>query len=113
MSHLETTLKIQMKAALIPEPVPEYKFAPDRRWRFDYAWPDRKLAVECEGGTWNGGRHTTGKGFAQDCMKYNRAVVLGWRVLRFTGEQIKSGEALQTIEGFFGVEWRKAMGDDR
>jgi len=33
-----------------------------------------------------------------DCEKYNQASLDGWTLLRFTGDQIKSGEALQTIE---------------
>ncbi len=31
-------------------PVAQYKFSPGRRWRFDFAWPDCLIAVECEGG---------------------------------------------------------------
>ena len=76
----------------------EYRFHPVRRWRFDFALPERRLAVEVEGGTWTGGRHTRGSGFEKDCEKYNQAVLLGWRVLRFTPGAIKSGEALTTIE---------------
>src|SRR5687768_16750315 len=30
---------------------------PARRWRFDFAWPELKVAVECDGGTFTGGRH--------------------------------------------------------
>ncbi len=67
-------------------------------WRFDFAWPDLKLAVEVEGGTWNGGRHTRGKGFEEDCIKYNAAMLLGWNVARFTSGMITSGKALETIE---------------
>jgi very-short-patch-repair endonuclease len=73
----------------------EYRFHPERRWRFDFAWPSKKIAVEIEGGTWSGGRHTTGAGFEKDCEKYNAAVMLEWRVLRFTGKQVKSGEAYE------------------
>ena len=39
---------------------------------------------ELEGGSWSGGRHTRGKGFEEDCMKYNLAVQLNWRILRYT-----------------------------
>jgi len=55
-----------------------------RRWRFDEAWPARKVAVELEGGVYSGGRHVRPEGFEKDCEKYNAAVSLGWRVLRFT-----------------------------
>ena len=82
---------------------PEYRFC-DRRWRFDFAEVSRKIAVEVEGSTWNGGRHVTGKGFEADTRKYNEAVRLGWRLLRFTTQAVMSGEAKRTVE---------AMIDDR
>jgi hypothetical protein len=47
---------------------------------------------------WSGGRHTRGKGFIEDCNKYNEAVMLGWRVIRVTTEMVKSGEAMAYIE---------------
>ena len=75
----------------------EYRFHPTRRWRFDFAWPDLKLAAEVEGGTWSGGRHTTGKGFEQDCQKYNAACELGWTVLRGTTTMVKSGELAASV----------------
>lgn len=71
----------------------EHAFAKPRRWRFDFAWPAQRVALEVEGATWSGGRHTRGSGFAADCEKYARAAVLGWRVIRATGCQVKSGEA--------------------
>jgi hypothetical protein len=73
--------------------VTEYRFHPTRKWRFDWAWPDRMVALEIEGGAWTGGRHTRGKGFVADMEKYNAAALAGWRVLRVTPQQVKSGEA--------------------
>jgi len=98
MSHLEQTLAFHLAAAKLPVPVREYRFHPPRRWKFDFCYPEQKIAIECEGGTWTNGRHTRGKGFKNDCEKYNQATIDGWRVLRFTSDMIKSGEALQTIE---------------
>ena len=69
-----------------------------RKWRFDFAWPALMLAVECEGGTFSGGRHTRGTGFEKDAEKYGEATARGWRVLRVTQRQITSGEALVLIE---------------
>lgn len=73
-----------LKREKLPMPEAEYRFAAPRRWRFDYAWPDHRIALEVEGGVWTGGRHTRGKGFLGDMEKYNRAAVDGWRVLRTT-----------------------------
>ena len=66
---------------------PEVKFHPSRKWRFDFADWDNQVAVEIEGGTWmRRGGHTTGSGYQKDTEKYNEAVKLGWRVLRYTGK---------------------------
>ena len=117
MSKLEEQLFFQLHCAGFDHDVTrEYKFAralvgnPQtgirkalqaaglKDWRFDFAFKRQKLAVEVEGGNWTGGRHTRGQGFADDCEKYNAATLAGWRLLRFTGDHIKSGLALQTID---------------
>jgi hypothetical protein len=77
--------------------VTEYRFAPPRRWRFDVAWPGRKLAVEIEGGGFIGGRHSRGTGMEDDCEKYAEAMALGWRVLRVTPRQIENGRAFEWL----------------
>ena len=79
------------------EPEREHRFAPPRRWRFDFAFLKRKLAVEVEGGIWNGGRHTRGKGYQHDLAKYNAASRLGWVVLRYSTEMVESGDAIQEV----------------
>ncbi len=96
-SDLEEELAFQIKAAKLPEPKREFRFT-DRRWRFDFAWWEHKLAVEVEGLSFGKSRHTTLKGYQADCEKYNAATLLGWRVLRFTRRDIKKGNALSTIE---------------
>jgi len=58
--------------------VREYQFHPTRRWRFDFAFPSQKLAVEVDGKY-----HRTYGGQRNDCEKLNQATLLGWRVLRF------------------------------
>lgn len=96
-SELEALLALQIRATGLPTPKTEHMFHVGRKWRFDFAFADHMLAVEVEGGTWSGGRHTTGAGFERDTEKYNQAVLDGWRVLRFTGAQVKRGEALDVI----------------
>lgn len=83
------------RAAGLPEPIAEFRFAPPRKWRFDWAWPLRKCAIEVEGGAFSGGRHTRGAGFLKDMEKYNAAVLGGWKVLRVTPATLLSeGPAL-------------------
>lgn len=77
-----------LKAAHIPFKR-EFIFHPTRRWRFDFALLDRKIAIEYEGIFSKKSGHTTLKGYISDSAKYNAATVLGWRVLRYTAKNYK------------------------
>jgi len=84
-------------------PEREYQFC-KRKWLLDFAWPDKKLAVEVEGGTTFGkSRHSRGEGFEQDARKYNTAALLGWRILRFTTQMVVTGEAIDTVREAIGL----------
>ena len=101
-SRLETIMQSVIDTALsqVPgagQPKTEYRFHDTRRWRFDFAWPEYRLAVEVEGGQWVNGRHQRSKGYEGDCEKYNEAALDGWKVLRFTGDMVKDGRALATL----------------
>lgn len=78
-------------------PQREHKFHPTRRWRFDFAFPDLKLAVEVEGGTYSNGRHNRGNGYESDLEKYNEAILLGWNVLRFSTGMVNKGYAIDFV----------------
>lgn len=94
ITDLFTTL---CKSDLRVECVKEYRFHPVRRWRFDYAIPSHKIALEVEGGVWTGGRHTSPKGFLGDIEKYNTATLLGWRVFRTTPDALLTSATLKLI----------------
>lgn len=96
-ARMSLSLDRQCELAGLPKPETEYRFHPTRRWRFDYAFPASSIAVEVDGGAFVGGRHTRGAGFVKDMEKNNAAVLRGWRVLRFTPQQVKSGEALNVL----------------
>lgn len=94
----EETLVLALRTdGSIPPFEREYKFWPGRKFSFDLAWLPQRLAVEVDGGHWIGGRHSR-SGFESDAIKLNQAVIFGWRVLRFSTEQVKSGYALHTIK---------------
>lgn len=78
--------------------VREYRFHPKRRWRFDYAIPSHKIAIEIEGGVWTYGRHNRARGYLADMEKYNEATRLGWRLLRFTPQEQYTAPTLQIIQ---------------
>lgn len=65
----------------------EYRFHPLRRWRFDFAWPDFKLAVEIDG---FGYGHLTQAAIDNQNEKSNSAIEMGWFVLRFGSRMISS-----------------------
>lgn len=97
----------------------EYRFHPTRRWRADLAWIDSEplpatrasLIVEVDGGVKNlpgakkcgecghvpQGRHNRAKGYEDDCQKLDEATALGYYVLRFTTQQVRSGEAVDVL----------------
>ena len=79
------------------EVVAEHRFHPTRMWRFDYAIPDHRIAIEIDGGVWQLGRHNRPKGYIADLDKFNHAAALGWRVLKFTPQQQRTTKALRLI----------------
>ena len=102
VSKAEETLAFQIRAVKLPEPVREHRFHETRKWRFDFAYPAQKLAIEVEGGVWSGGRHTRGSGFTNDCEKYNAALMNGWRVYRCTPDMIKKGIVVADLSILLG-----------
>lgn len=84
-------------AAGFPEPAAEHRFLSGRRFRFDLAWPLLRVAFEREGASWTMGRHTSGKGYRNDCEKYSRAAIAGWCVVRATVDMMRDGTALGLV----------------
>jgi len=125
----DVPIELQFKALNLPEPEKEYPFAKmlGRKWRLDYAWPDRLIGLEIEGGTFSrmihvlqgyerrrgqnipltnvrvrvGGRHNDAVGFRADCEKYSHAAIIGWCVIRVTPEMIKDGTASELLKAAF------------
>jgi len=99
----KTKLKPHPKKGLIPKPIPagvqfiknhltllkleyiqELVFSKKRKFRFDIAIPNLKIAIEYEGLNSAKSGHTTMSGYTSDCTKYNLAQKEGWIVLRYT-----------------------------
>ena len=97
MSKGEELFMHQLMEHQLDIPKAEYKFLKNRRFRFDFAWPDRMMAVEVEGGVFSGGRHTRGMGYTRDLEKYNLATLHGWRVFRFTTQDVTTQKAIAFI----------------
>ena len=108
MSKLTSEFLIRWKLTDGPSLQSEYRFDDMRRWRFDFAEPLSKVAIELEGGVFRKqslrymdshnrlqqrliaypGRHNTGTGFANDCEKYLVAALKGWTIFRLTSNLI-------------------------
>lgn len=81
---IKTILWLYKREGKIKDFVEEHVFSTTRNFRFDWALPYLKLAVEYEGVFSKKSRHTTVNGFTMDCEKYNLAQLEGWKVLRYT-----------------------------
>lgn len=93
-------LAFQLTAVGLTDWKREHVFHPTRKWRLDLSFPGQLLGVEVEGFASGGkaGRHQRIGGFTSDCEKYAELAIMGWRLIRCTTRQVKSGEALQWIE---------------
>lgn len=83
-----TAVKLASKAVKLPVPEAEFKFHPTRKWRFDFAYPTRRIALEVDGGVWSGGRHGRGSGIIKEHEKFNAAASMGWRIFRCTPQTV-------------------------
>jgi hypothetical protein len=89
---------VMCRAFKLPEPVAELVFARPRRWRFDYAWPEQRVALEVQGGLFTRGRHSRGPALMKEHEKLNTAAAMGWRVLYCTPAQLARGDILPALE---------------
>jgi hypothetical protein len=102
---MRVAFPLHCQAWNIPQPVAEFRFAAPRRFKFDWAWPDRLIAVEIEGIVYPtvrgehrlGGRHVSVAGFTRDIEKYALAFTLGWTVLRVLPKHIQAGMAAKWV----------------
>lgn len=95
---IETILFVAHREGKIPAYVHELEFHHERKFRFDWAIPDLKLAIEYEGLMSEKSGHTTIGGYTKDCTKYNLATLNGWKVLRYTALNYQDlAEDLRTV----------------
>lgn len=74
----------------VPLPVREHRFHPPRLFRFDFAFVDKKIAIEIEGGLYMArSGHTNIKGYVSNCDKNNLWTLDGWKVFRFTEKHLR------------------------
>jgi hypothetical protein len=91
-SELELMFSKQITVLDIPPPRREFKFMENRDFRLDYAWPEKRLAVEVQGMV-----HRIKERFLRDIEKLAMAQILGWRVLLVAGQDVRSGRAVSWL----------------
>jgi hypothetical protein len=105
-SLLELVLLNRLQHAGLPTGEAQYRFVEGRQFRFDRAWPERRVAVEVQGGVWSDDGHGRKSMVARDCAKLSMGAAMGWRVLPLTKEMIESGQAVELIHQALGVGTR-------
>ncbi len=103
MNALEEMFALQCEQAGLPTPVREYSAIPGRRYRWDFAWPDKRVLVEINGGTYAHMGHSTGPGIARDYEKSNLAMLAGWRTFVFDRRMVEAGTALDVTAKALGI----------
>jgi len=105
-SNLELAFERAIIFNKLPNPVREYNF---HNWRFDFAWPWLKIAIEIDGGTFVGSCHVRGVGYERDCKKNNLAQLEGWVVLRANSNMVSSGEFARVVKSMIRrrILWKK------
>lgn len=81
------------KASGLPPMVEEFKPLPMRRFRLDFSYPDKKVAVECDGSV-----HRIKARFKADQERKNLLTLAGWRVLYVGMEHIRDGRAIEWLK---------------
>lgn len=94
---LQRRFRLHCRNVGLPRPEAEYRFAPPRRWRMDFAWPGHRVYLEMQGGVWIQGGHTRGSGFVKDMERNNAAAALGWRLLQVQPEHLFTAETAALI----------------
>lgn len=87
--NIKHLLWLYKREGIIPEYVDELQFHHKRKFRFDWAIPEWKIAIEYEGIFSKKSGHTTVSGYTKDCEKYNLATLEGWKILRYTAKNYK------------------------
>jgi hypothetical protein len=93
-SPQETRLRLLLHRSPLPVPVAQYRIVDDGRFvaRVDFAWPDRKLALEYDG-LW----HSEPGQFARDRQRLNRLQAAGWRVIFVAAADLRDPERLVAL----------------
>ncbi len=88
---LERRLEVKawrlLRTSGLPRPVRQHPVTPcGHSYRLDFAWPDRKVAVEADGRIVHGGRR---RAFYDDRRRWSDLASIGWRIVPVTWEDVE------------------------
>lgn len=120
MSDGERAFWYQILVLALPRPIFQHRFHATRKWRVDFAYMDRRIAIEIEGvgrirsdkatgvkyhekccptcGQKPPSAHRTVQGYENDVEKYNELRIGGWLHLQFTTPMVNDGRAIAVLE---------------
>lgn len=81
----ETDIENIMRLALAAHAIPAIAQFPMDSFIFDFAIPESKIIIECDGSFW----HSKPDVISRDARKDRALATLGWRMLRFSDKRIK------------------------
>ena len=88
----------------LPRPRIEYRFHRERKWKFDFAWPDQQIALEVDGGIWSYGRHNRGSGITKTWEKENTANLLHWHIFKCEPKTLCTRQTTEMIRAALSYE---------
>lgn len=91
-SEIEELMAEQLKVYGLPEPVRQLKYLEDRKFRADFAWPDRMIALEVDGAV-----HRIKGTFQRSFEREYLLKMAGWQVLHVGGNEVRKGIAIEWI----------------
>ena len=103
-SDAETLFVFIARSMALPEPIRQYPVRyRGRDYRLDFAWPERRLASEVDGGEVHGPGQLTA-----DLRRQNQIVLAGWTILRFSWSMIVYDPDL--VRRDLGAAWMGCAG---
>jgi very-short-patch-repair endonuclease len=87
----------------------QYKFHPTRKWAADFAWPDTKVILEVNGGTYLQGAHSRGSRQRKDYEKWTSISLMGWRLILVDTVDVRKGiHVIRVLE----AQEKRLLGDE-
>lgn len=98
-SAIEEMMAYQLLASALPPHVRQHHYLPDRNYKGDFMWPERKIALEVDGEV-----HRIKGTFSVSFQRAYLLMMAGWTVLHVGAHEVRSGEALDWITNVLARE---------